>query len=250
MSENISSAIRRARINQGLSQSELATKLGVSQPLVSNWENGNLRPDYSMLVRLESIFGRIASDASTEQVPDAPEIEAPSSGAYGAWLTKARANRGMSVPELAKAAGISAVAIYNIESGRSLNPQPDTRARLERALNAEIPTDVQKEAATDQDIRGVGTLTDFDPHNDALLPEAPGVYVFYDISERPIYVGKSDRIARRVREHADKFWFRSPIVYTAAYVEIQNADMRHSVEQVLIKFLKSNAVINSQSVTR
>ncbi|MCK5797579.1 MAG: hypothetical protein KAI47_10370, partial [Deltaproteobacteria bacterium] len=73
---------------------------------------------------------------------------------------------------------------------------------------------------------------------------------FYDVSERPIYVGKAARISRRVKEHEEKFWFRSPIVQRALYVEIKDETLRHQVEQVLIKFLKSHAVINKQSVER
>ena len=34
------------------------------------------------------------------------------------------------------------------------------------------------------------------------------------------------------------------------YVQIDNETLRRQVEQVLIKFLKSNAVINKQSVDR
>jgi hypothetical protein len=41
------------------------------------------------------------------------------------------------------------------------------------------------------EIEGVGNLVDFDPHDDANFPSGPGVYVFYDVSQRPIYVGKA-----------------------------------------------------------
>jgi hypothetical protein len=48
--------------------------------------------------------------------------------------------------------------------------------------------------------------------------------------------------------HEDKFWFKFPIVSHGAYIEVKDDALRHQVEQVLIKFLKSNAVINKQSV--
>ncbi len=57
-------------------------------------------------------------------------------------------------------------------------------------------------------------------------------------------------IGRRVEGREEKFWFKYPIVSHAAYVEIKDERLRHQVEQVLIKFLKSNAVINKQSVDR
>lgn len=74
--------------------------------------------------------------------------------------------------------------------------------------------------------------------------------MFYDISERPIYVGKAQKISMRVKDHKEKFWFRSPVVANAAYVQINDKRLRHQVEQIMIKFLKKNAVINKQSVDR
>ncbi len=71
-----------------------------------------------------------------------------------------------------------------------------------------------------------------------------------DISDRPIYVGQGQRIATRLRDHHEKFWFRPPIVQNAAYVGIDNKLLREQIERVLIKFLKSNAVLNQQNVDR
>ena len=71
------------------------------------------------------------------------------------------------------------------------------------------------------------------------------MYVFYDISDRPVYVGKAAVIRDRVRNHYEKFWFKSPIVDHAAYIEIQDERLRTQIEQILIKFLKSNAVLTS-----
>jgi transcriptional regulator with XRE-family HTH domain len=139
-------------------------------------------------------------------------------------------------------------AIYNIESGKSLNPQKETRKRLAHALDTPIPSDVAKEAEEAQDIQGLGSLTDFDPYDEKELPSVAGIYVFYDVSDRPVYVGKAAIIASRVKEHKDKFWFRPPIVSYAAYVPVSDGKVRHQIEQVLIKFLKSNALINIQGV--
>lgn len=248
MIEPFGSRLKQARLSEGLSQSELAAKLHVSQPLISNWELGNFAPNGEMIAEIEKIFGKITDKAASQD--QRAELVSLASNAFGAWLRKERTSARMSVPELSKASGISAVAIYNIESGRSLNPQEDTRARLEKALNKSTPEEVTREDAKEQDIAGVGTLESFDPYDKGRLPSVPGVYVFYDITERPIYIGKSDNIGRRIREHEDRFWFRQPIVDSASYVEIRDPAMRHSVEQVLIKFLKSNAVINKQSVDR
>lgn len=197
------------------------------------------------------MFGTIAEGKrSSAQDQEEEEASEPASSAFGAWLRNARKDAGMSGPELAEASGVSVMAIYNLESGRSQNPQDKTKKRLERALHATVPEDVQEEVSEEQEIQGLGALMDFDPHDPEDRPTCSGVYVFYDISNRPIYIGKSENIAKRVKGHVDKFWFKSPIVFNASYVKIPGKELRHQVEQVLIKFLKSNAVINKQSVDR
>lgn len=120
---------------------------------------------------------------------------------------------------------------------------------MEKVLG-ELPAEAKKEIQDEAEIEGLGPLTDFDPYETEALPTVPGVYVFYDISERPIYVGESSNIKKRIHDHADKFWFKRPIVNTGAYVEIKDAQLRTQTETMMIRFLKSNAVINTQNVVR
>ncbi len=117
-------------------------------------------------------------------------------------------------------------------------------------LGESAPTETVRLTEEDAVIPDVGTLTDFDPHDESERPAEPGIYVFYDISDRPIYIGESQSIRARVADHAEKFWFRAPVVETAAYVRIEDARLRRQVEQTMIRFLKSNAVINRQGVDR
>jgi len=65
-----------------------------------------------------------------------------------------------------------------------------------------------------------------------------GIYVFYDVSERPIYVGHAD-IKTRIRTHREKFWFRSPIAQTGD-VKIDEKGLREKAETLLIRFLNSS----------
>jgi hypothetical protein len=148
------------------------------------------------------------------------------------------------------------MTIWNIETGRTLNPQRETIERLENALEEPIPQEVTEEIseAAQLEVLGVGPFTEFDPHDEKALPTVAGIYVLYDISERPIYVGKGKTIADRIRDphtgHWDKFWYRPPIVQTGAYVRIDDETLRSQIEAVMIKFMKSNAVINKQGVIR
>ena len=239
--------LKRLRIRNAMSQKELAEKLGITQATVSNWETGKVTPSKQQKEILKQILG-VAS--TTEQNGSSDEETQIGPSSIGAWLTRTRLEKGMSVPELAEAAKLSIPAIYNIESGRTPNPRRETIAKLEKALGASVPSETKDEIQKEATIEGFGELVDFDPHNDDDLPQVAGIYVLYDISERPIYVGQASNIKDRIRSHADRFWFKVPIVQTASYVEVQKKDLRSQVEKLLIRFLKSNAVINKQNVAR
>lgn len=226
--------IRSRRIAANLTQEELAKRVGVTQAAISQWETGHSVPQ-SQLKKLEEVLGKL----------DEEDISP-----FSQWLAKTRVAKGLTIAELARQAKLSYLTISSIESGRTGNPQPATIEKIEKALDAKVPQEATDEAISDATIEDVGILTDFDPYDPEQRPKLPGVYVLYDISDRPIYVGKATSIADRLKAHSDKFWFRPPIVHHASFVKIEDKKLRHQVEQVLIKFLKSNAVINTQSVVR
>ncbi len=248
--------MRRARLQLAWTQLELGARVAVSGATIGNWEAGKTDPSPVVKKRLQEILGieRKRKNGVTPQVPNqevaqtVPSAEAPS--VVGAWLSRTRLESRLSVAELATKSGVSAPAIYNIESGRIANPRPSTVERLEKALGRVVPADAKQELKDDSTIEGLGEFLDFDPHADDDRPAVSGVYVLYDISERPIYVGEGGNIRKRIRDHEQKFWFRQPIVETGAFVEIKAETLRRQVETVLIKFLKSNAVINKKNVDR
>jgi transcriptional regulator with XRE-family HTH domain len=234
--------IRANRKKLGLSQAELGEQIGVSQVTVSNWERGQTAPGSEHAAALTKLF---RADGDTA-VPESPEA------GYGDWVREGRRAKGLTRKELAAKVSISQIQVYNIETGRTLNPREKTRNALEKVLG-KAPNDVVEAVEEAAEIPGVGRLTDFNPHDEDDFPSEPGVYVFYDISERPIYVGESGNIRTRIRGqdgHVDKFWYKSPIVETAAYVRVADAKLRKQLEETLIKFLRSNAVINKKGVDR
>lgn len=231
-------AIRDARIRIGASQAELATKLGVSQPLISNWESGKLSPAPEYLKVLQRVLG----DLSGSDMSDASPL--------GAWLTKTRIAKQLSVPELAAKSDLTPPAIYRIESGITRNVRDATRKKLETALGAKLPDDTAREVAQESEVAGLGKFEDFDPHSDSDRPAEPGIYVLYDISERPIYVGEGANVRKRIGDHEEKFWFKRPIIESASWIRVEDAELRSQIEALLIKFLKSNAIINKQHVER
>ena len=48
--------IKKLRMALGISQVELAKKLGVSKQCVSNWENDNIQPSIEMLIKIAKYF--------------------------------------------------------------------------------------------------------------------------------------------------------------------------------------------------
>lgn len=175
-------------------------------------------------------------------------------GPVAEWVRSQRDEKGWTVAELAEESGVSIPQIYNLESGRSRNPQSKTRLRLEKAFDAAMPEAtpaVEAPGVEPQDV-GLGALQDFDPYAESDLPDCSGVYVLYDISDRPVYVGRATKrtIAQRLPEHYEKFWFKRPVVSHAAFISIADEKLCMQIESVLIRFLKSNAVLNRQHVSR
>ena len=48
--------IKELRILHGMSQVDLAARLGISKQSVSNWENDNIQPSIEMLLKLARLF--------------------------------------------------------------------------------------------------------------------------------------------------------------------------------------------------
>ena len=90
-------------------------------------------------------------------------------------------------------------------------------------------------------------MLDFDPWEKNSWPKVPGVYVLYDIAERPTYIGKSEnKISQRIHDHHSRNWFARPFVQSGSYVKVTDKALCKRLEQTLIRFLKSNAIVNKQ----
>lgn len=255
--------IRNKRQESGLSQDRLAKHVGCSGMTIGNWENGKTKPDAASVKKLEKVLGAFIA---REALPEEQD--------FGNWLRTERTTQGVTQQQLADQAGVNSVTISMIELGKISRPQRDTIHRLEAALKQKYGTTVpastpskpgtprstakrQSPAATkasnpieEEVFRGIGVFTEFNPHVDAERPREPGIYVFYDITERPMYVGQAQEIRSRIRDHKEKFWFKEPVVESAAYIRVDDKELRNRLEKVLIKFMKSNAVLNKQEVER
>jgi transcriptional regulator with XRE-family HTH domain len=174
---------------------------------------------------------------------------------FGNWLEATLIQRGMTQTTLARLSGVSGASIGKIIRGEIRNPRKSTRTMIEGALGHDLDESIEISIAEEVNIEGLGEFSDFDPHSDTnLWPEGGGVYVFYDISHRPIYVGQSGNIQRRLKDYLEgtrrPWWFARPIVESASFIPVEDEHLRKQLEKVMILFLKSNAVLNKTFVYR
>jgi transcriptional regulator with XRE-family HTH domain len=169
---------------------------------------------------------------------------------YGTWVRVEREKKGWTQGQLAESAGLSGQQISNIETGRTRNPQNRTRDKINQALGQQPSQEIVTAEESQVSILNLGALVGFEPYDEDNLPDVRGVYVFYDRTKRPVYVGRATKrpISVRVREHSEKFLFKSPVVHTASYLEITDESLCKQTEQILIKFMRTHLLLNRQGV--
>lgn len=111
--------IRAARLKKGLTQSELAERAGVSQPLIARIESSDVDPTIDTLYSIVSALNGSSSEVEQEDV----KISMPS------VLKEARKRTGYTQGELADAAGVSQPLISRIER-QDVNPRSSTLRSL------------------------------------------------------------------------------------------------------------------------
>src|SRR5262249_30643825 len=128
-------AIREAREQNALTQEDLAKRMNVSQGTVSNWERGH-EPDKQTQAKLKSILGQNLFGARPRDSVDTSIVSE--------WLSKARQDADLTVPQLAEKSRLSVPTIYNIEAGRAQNPRQRTIELLEKAVGKKFEAEFQK----------------------------------------------------------------------------------------------------------
>lgn len=222
--------IKQARKNKKLTQKQLADQIGVSTNLVSQWERNLVHP--------REYF---------DKLEDSLDIPLQ----IGKSLRMTREGLGVSVKELARKSGYSEGFIYNIENGNAPNPNPNTLEKLAVALGVDASTlQCKTEIGREEERHGQSDISELYNADVEKLEELlgkSGIYVLWSDKRQPIYIGQSDNIGRRCKDHKDKFWFRPPVVSSISYVEISDKDTRKSVEKLLLKVLQNILVINQNT---
>ena len=171
--------------------------------------------------------------------------------AFSVWLDREMKNKGVTIQQMAERTGITYTGIWNIVKGNTASPRQDTRKKIALALGEVVPEQIEKEA-TEQSTPIPGyEWVDFTPSDLETVPAESGIYVFYDITDRPVYVGKSNKSVRgRVKDHQTRFWFKYPLVVRGAFLAVSDPEMCDKIEIILIKFLGKHALMNQKGAVR
>lgn len=227
--------IKEKRIEADLTQAELAEKLGAKQPTIWSWEKGISSPGPKYRKAIENLFG-VSYD-------DVQKI-----GSFGEWLSQARGRKGLTRAQLAEKSGVSQITIYFIEKGRTTSPRQNTIELLTKILG-EPTKNMTEQLEEEREVKGLGeflgpfAIDEWETNAEAV----PAIYVLYDSIDRPVRIGQTIDLKRRLREYKDNYWwFRSPTVETFAYVIVPDEDTRGIIEKTIIKFMGSNALFNKQ----
>ncbi|MBZ9649458.1 hypothetical protein K9B33_18130 [Sphingobium sp. 3R8] len=171
--------------------------------------------------------------------------------AFSVWLDREMKSKGVTIQQMADRTGITYTGIWNIVKGNTASPRQDTREKIALALGAVVPEQIEKEA-TEQSTPIPGyEWVDFTPSDLLTVPSESGIYVFYDITDRPVYVGKSNKsVQGRVKDHQTRFWFKYPLVVRGAFLAVSDPEMCDKIEIILIKFLGKHALMNQKGAVR
>jgi len=232
--------LKSLRDKYSWTQSEIGEKLGIEQSYVSSIETGHAPLSKKVREKLSNL-------AETDLK-------------FGKWLLEQRTKRGWSRADLASRAGISELTIFYIESGKTESPQKATLAKLEKVFG-KLPESVHAEISEESlvlvpDPRGAGARFGLGEYLGPFAVEewesnvtetTPGIYVFYDELKRPVRIGQTDDIKRRLKEYSrDAWWFRSPTVESFAYIVVLDEKLRKLLEATMIKLVGDSAIFNIQ----
>ncbi len=222
--------VKNVREKSSLTQAEMAEKLGISQPMVSYIERGEVEPSQEVIDKLRKMSGTAENPLSE-------------------WLRDQRQRMHMTQAELAKKAGISQLTICFIETGKTESPQKATIHAIEKILG-KLPVQLQSEIREEAQVGGYGEYLGPFPVTEwesSVREATPGIYVFYDALKRPVRVGETADIRRRLDEYEHNYWwFKPPIVESFAYIIMEDEKLRKQVEATMIKLVGDNAIFNIQ----
>jgi transcriptional regulator with XRE-family HTH domain len=228
--------------NVGLSGYALAKHAGCDPKTVSMICKGEIKnPSETMMERLRTSIDEIKSGI-TNQISDKDKTDAID---FSEWLRLQMEAKSLNRNQLAKLAGCHHTTLTAILNRRIENPSNEMMEKLRNALDEEIPqkvADIIKKKKIFENKQDV--WDDFNPHDHDSIPNKPGVYALFSPTNVVMYVGKAQNVRSRIASHREKKWFLEDIIEYGMLFYSDDPDDRTRIEDILIKFLRSNAWLN------
>ncbi len=149
---NIGKKIRKVRIHSGMSQQELADRLGTTNIVISNYERGKAMPDYERLIELAGMFN-VSTDYllsfGDEYLDERFEISPTTADigennrtiklygrrmGIGDQIRKLREERGLKSQELADGLSLPVTIVRKYENDLAI-PSYETLLKIARYFN-------------------------------------------------------------------------------------------------------------------
>ena len=228
--------------NVGASGYALAKHAGCDPKTVSMICKGQIKnPSETMMEKLrksiDEIKSGMGSKSSDDELNDVID--------FAEWLRIQMEAKSLNRNQLANIAGCHHTTLTSILNRRIENPSNEMMDKLRKALEEEIPqavVEVINEKKTFENKQDV--WDDFNPHDADSIPNKPGVYALFSPTNVVMYVGMAKNVRSRIAEHRQKKWFLEDIIeYGMLFYSEDPAD-RARIENILIKFLRSNAWLN------
>jgi transcriptional regulator with XRE-family HTH domain len=141
--------IKKARLKAGLTQQELAGKLGLSHQAIGGWESGYREPRLSQIGEIASLFG-VTIDSLANAAPDTASASEPApvslrddaqdecgEAAIGENIKNARLKAGMTQQDLASVIDVKRQTISAYENGVHA-PRVKELPAMASALNVSV----------------------------------------------------------------------------------------------------------------
>lgn len=225
----------------GISGYALSKHAGCNPRTVTMICKGEIKnPSEQMMEKLRVAIDQIKSGISSHE----EEVE-ENDFDFAEWLTFQMEAKSLSGTQLSKLAGCHNTTISAILNRRIENPSNEMMEKIRTALQEEIPLVVtndlneKKKFDNKQDV-----WDDFNPHDHDSIPNKPGVYALFSPTNIVLYVGKAQNVRSRIASHREKKWFLQDIIEYGMLFYSDNENERKKIEDILIKFLRTNAWLN------
>jgi transcriptional regulator with XRE-family HTH domain len=229
-------SLKRERKKAHLSQHETGKMIGRQETTIYRIESGkSVSPEVKR--RLLEVFPELRLGAIDETPKPSTNLD---SSSLAEWVRIRREEKRIDARELAQKIGVSKATIQLIETGGTESPQKSTLDSLASVLGPlpeRLSQKIHKESLVeDLEYRGAFPLDGWEKNVENDEP-TPCVYVFYDKGQRPVYIGATENLRRRITQHSDRWWFKQPTAETFAYITVRDKKLRLKIEKAMIKLV-------------